>query len=162
MLRLAPIPSLLLVLLLGIAAGACGDDAPPGPNHGLPVIDVRYEGGTLRAEVATTADARSIGLSGRDDLARDAGMLFVYEAPTIPSFWMRNTRFPLDFIWIGADKRIVDITADVPTQLEVPDDDLRLYSPDASVLYVLEINAGAAARLDLSVGDLLAFEAPAP
>lgn len=158
MVRFATPPFTLIMLLLAIALGGCGDDSPPGPNHGLPEIDVRYDGGTLRAEVATTADQRSIGLSGRDALDADAGMLFVYDEPATPSFWMRNTLIPLDLIWIGDGGRIVDITPDVPTEIGVADGELRRYSPDAPVLSVLELNAGTAERLGLAVGDALAFE----
>ncbi len=158
MMRFATPPLLLLVLMVGIWGSACGDDSPPGPNHGLPVIDMRYDGGTLRAEVATTVDERAIGLGGRDALDDDAGMLFVYDEPTTPSFQMKNTLIPLDLIWIGEGGRIVDITPDVQPEPGVRDEDLRRYSPGAPVRYVLEVNAGTAARLGLAVGNELEFE----
>lgn len=142
-----------------LIAAACGDDAPPEPNAGLPEIDIRYDGGTLHAELAITPDERAIGLGGRDALDDDAGMLFVYDSPRIPSYSMRGMRFPLDFIWIGADKRILQITADVPHEPGAPNEDLQIYSPNEAVMYVLELNAGTAARLPLAPGDALEFEA---
>lgn len=155
MLRFAAAPLLLILLL----AGACGgDDTAAGPNDGLPVIDMRYDGGTLRAEVATTVDERAIGLGGRDALDDDAGMLFAYDEPTTPSFWMKDTLIPLDLVWIGEGGRIVDITPDVQPEPGVRDEDLRRYSPGAPVRYVLEVNAGTAARLGLAVGNELEFE----
>jgi hypothetical protein len=145
-----------------------GDDSrstpPPGTPPPIatpaPTIELSYDGGVLRVELADTPDERSTGLMHRTSLPDDAGMLFIYEAPRIPSFWMKNTLIPLDMIWIGADKRIVEIDADVQPEPGVADSALRRYGPTVPVSYVLELNAGAAARLGLAPGSLLAFDVP--
>jgi uncharacterized protein len=125
-------------------------------------IELRYDGGVLRVELAITAQERAAGLSNRDSLADDAGMLFVFERARIPSFWMKDTRIPLDMIWIGEDKRIVEIDADVQPEPGVADADLKRYGPDVPVAYGLEVNAGTAARLGLRPGSQVAFDLPAP
>jgi uncharacterized membrane protein (UPF0127 family) len=157
-----------LCAALAIACGSSADPvsiptAPAATATSAPgMIDLQYDGGVLRVELAVTAAERSVGLSNRDSLAADAGMLFIFENPRMPRFWMKDTRIPLDMIWIGADKRIVEIDANVQPEPGVPDGQLRRYGPDIAVSYGLEVNAGTAARLDLRAGSQLQFDAPAP
>ncbi|MFN3487243.1 MAG: nucleotide-binding domain containing protein, partial [Planctomycetota bacterium] len=72
-------------------------------------VEVRIGRLVIDAEVARTAEERAQGLSGRDSLAEDAGMLFVLEREHVPSFWMKGMRFPLDFVWVSAEGRVVDL-----------------------------------------------------
>jgi uncharacterized membrane protein (UPF0127 family) len=121
---------------------------------------LRYDGGSVRVEVAVTAEERARGLSNRSSLPASAGMLFVFESAHQPSFWMKDTLIPLDLIWIDADKRVEGITPNVQPEPGVADSGLRRYSSEAPVLYVLELNAGAAARFGIVPGSGLAFDAP--
>lgn len=107
-----------------------------------------------------TPDARVRGLSNRASLAADSGMLFVFESARLPAFWMKDTLIPLDLVWIDEDKRVVGVTADVQTEPGVADGALRRYSPETLVLYVLELNAGAAARFGMALGSQLEFDLP--
>ena len=43
----------------------------------------------------------------RNELAPDAGMLFIFTAPEHASFWMHNTQVPLDMIFAGSDRRVM-------------------------------------------------------
>lgn len=98
---------------------------------------------TFTVEVARTPEEKAQGLSGREPLNRNAGMLFVFDPPTIPSFWMREMKFALDFVWIDENLTVVEITKDVPPPTpETPLQGLPQYSPKSEVRYVLEINAG--------------------
>ena len=121
-----------------------------------PVVEVG--GAAFKVEVADDPAERSRGLSGRANLPEDGGMLFVYQEPVVPGFWMRQMRFPLDFVWVGEDCEVVDVTPDVPApELGTPDSELPLYRPSAPILYNLEVNAGAAARHGIGVGDAVRF-----
>ena len=95
----------------------------------------------LTVEIAKTARQQESGLSGRDSLKDDYGMLFVFDQPTIPSFWMKDMRFPIDIIWIGADGSIAGIEHDVQ-----PDTYPKKFSPASPIMRVLEVNAGWANR----------------
>lgn len=96
------------------------------------------KGTTLVVEIADDALERSQGLSGRASLQQNSGMLFLFEAPFVASFWMKDMNFALDFIWIR-DNTIVDITENVPAP---KDDNLPSYQPNQPVDAVLEVNAG--------------------
>src|SRR5690554_3291083 len=52
------------------------------------------------AEVARTAEERRVGLSFRQSLPKNQGMLFVFDGEVVPSFWMKDTLIPLDLIFI--------------------------------------------------------------
>jgi len=101
-------------------------------------------------EVARTEAEKVRGLSGRDRLAPDRGMLFVYEAPVRPLIWMRGMRFPLDILWIR-DGRVVDLVrgAKAPAPGEAPQE----FAPREDAQYVLEVPAGFVERQGIAVGD---------
>jgi len=101
-------------------------------------------------EVARTEAEKVRGLSGRDRLAPDRGMLFVYEAPVRPLIWMRGMRFPLDILWIR-DGRVVDLVrgAKAPAPGEAPEE----FAPREDAQYVLEVPAGFVERQGIAVGD---------
>lgn len=125
---------------------------------GLPVIEVSHGDGVLHLEVAATLEARRVGLGGRETLAEDGGMLFDLGETRVPSFGMRDMLFALDFIWITEDQRVQGIIADVqPVGIGQPPG---AYVPTEPVRYVLEVNAGTAARLGIEPGDQLEFELP--
>ena len=122
----------------------------------LSVVEVG--GAAFMVEIAASPDERSRGLSGRDRLPEGSGMLFVYNEPAVPGFWMRGMRFALDFVWIGADCEVADLTPDVPAPGPAhPVGELPVYRPSTSVIFNLEVNAGSAARHDIGVGDAVRF-----
>ncbi|MDZ4278961.1 MAG: DUF192 domain-containing protein, partial [Dehalococcoidia bacterium] len=143
--------SILAVALAALSACGAGEDvaAPPtrddesvedgaAPNGDDESVEVTVGPLVIEAELARTPEERSLGLGGRDLLPEDAGMLFVFEQEGQPGFWMRGMRFPLDFIWISADQRVVSLTEDVPPpEPGTPDQALPFYEPDEPVLYVL-------------------------
>ena len=99
-------------------------------------------------EIADTPDERAQGLMFRETMATDAGMLFDYGSDqTGVAFWMKNTPLPLDMIFVRSDGTITQIAADTtPFSLQ----------PIASrepVRFVLEVNAGIAAKLGIAPGD---------
>ena len=146
---------MLAVVLVSLAATtlSCG-----GGGH-LERTNVHVGSATFDAELALTPAQRSLGLGGRETLDRDAGMLFVFSTAQRASFWMKGMRFPLDFVWISGDKRVIQLTEGVPPpDAGTADAALPLYKPDQPVRYMLEINAGIAAELGIRVGAAVTFE----
>ena len=98
-------------------------------------------------EIARTPAERSQGLMHRDRLEADEGMLFVYEAEQPVTMWMRDTRIPLDMLFIGAEGTIVKIRERaVPFSEEV-------INSEKPVVAVLEVNGGTASRYGIRPGD---------
>jgi uncharacterized membrane protein (UPF0127 family) len=165
--------SALVILCIATActSGASSTTATPAGTSTPTVVPVSFPtaelhilqaGGdrVLRIEVATTPAQSERGLGYRDALAPDAGMLFDLGSTRNPSFWMKGMRFALDFVWISEDQRVAAVTTDVPRQPGAPDAQLHLYSSPGPVRYVLEINAGASARLGITAGTQLSFDTP--
>lgn len=118
-----------------------------------PTVTVCIRDACLRAEVADTLQARIRGLMFRKSLSEDEGMLFVFEESARHSFWMKNMSFPLDIIWISADKTVVDIARNVTPCVE----DCPALVPRLPSRYVLEVSAGFATRHRVEVGDRVRF-----
>lgn len=138
------------MLALGSHAGAEQD--------GLVKISTP-NGATIQAEIADTTEKRAKGLMYRESLAKDRGMLFTFAEPQLWTFWMKNTRIPLDIIWMDGKKRIVHIERNVPTCPRT-DDGCPQYQPNDNAIYVLELAAGVADALKLQRGSVLKFQVP--
>lgn len=114
---------------------------------------LQINGANLKVEVADTQKKRSRGLGGRESLASDEGMLFIFPKPDKHPFWMKGLTFPLDFIWIRGEK-IVDLTQNIPPPPSgQTDESLPIYSSKEDVDKVLEVNGGTTQRLNIKVGD---------
>lgn len=117
-------------------------------------IEVRFEnGGVVFAEVADEPEEWEIGLMFRNTLDDDTGMIFIFDKEDYYSFWMKNTRIPLDMIWISEDKRVVDIKEAIPCI----DDPCASYKPAGKAKYVLEVNQGFAENNEIKIGDKVDF-----
>lgn len=107
----------------------------------------------VNVEISDEKDERAKGLAGKDSIASDSGMLFVFEQSDKHRFWMKGLKFPLDFIWI-LDDRVVDILTNVPNPSpETPDNQLPVYGPTTKVNKVLEVSAGFVSQNNIRVGD---------
>lgn len=111
---------------------------------------VTIDGHTFTVEVARTQKEREVGLSGRNSLARDHGMLFLFDKPTVTvGFWMKNMHFPLDIIYINGTK-VVTVFQDLPPG---KGDNPPTYYPGSAADKVLEIPAGSAKKYTITSGD---------
>src|SRR6185295_13902305 len=88
--------------------------APQGPRSEPLVMITSPEGVTIEAELADTIPKRTTGLMFRESLPPNHGMLFTFPEEQEWSFWMKNTRMPLDIIWLDKTKKIVHVERNVP------------------------------------------------
>ena len=100
---------------------------------------------SFRVEVARTNKEQSTGLTGREKLAPDRGMLFDLGTERQINMWMRNTSFSLDILFLGKSGKITSIVSST-TPYSVDS-----ISSKREVGAVLELVAGA--RLGIMVGD---------
>jgi len=103
-------------------------------------------------ELADTPQERSRGLMFREFMARNAGMLFVYDQPQRASFWMKNTLISLDMLFVDQNGSVTRIHHQAEPGNLAP-----LEGGDA-VYAVLEINGGLARQYGISVGTVLQHE----
>ncbi len=137
-------------------AGPAADTADAGSDRAdrdadrRPTTRLRVAGHEVRAEVADSESERRRGLMGRDSLPEDHGMLFVYPEQRTLSFWMRNTKIPLDIAF--ADRRgiIVDVQTMEPESEE-------LHRSGRPAKYALEMAAGWFEAHGVRVGDQIEF-----
>jgi len=137
--------SALAVALL-LSVWAAGDPAPAADRQ---TVEIATAGGTRRisVELAATPQAIGRGLMFRKHLPDGHGMLFDFGPERRIDMWMKNTLIPLDMIFIGADGRIRQIAENTKPL------STRLISSSGPARAVLEINAGAARKLGIAVGD---------
>lgn len=95
----------------------------------------------INIEVAKSNEEKSKGLSNRISLDENSGMIFVFSKNSKPVFWMKDTKIPLDIIWIN-DNKIIGIDKNVQPEPNVVDSKLKKYQSPFEVDYVLEVNAG--------------------
>ena len=103
----------------------------------LQTCQIDLGGQTLIVEVADTAAAQNKGLMYRDHLEEGKGMLFVYKAPSILSFWMKNTKIPLSIGFFDETKQLIeifDMNPHPPNAKRLP-----LFQSSQAASYALEV-----------------------
>ncbi|MBI4100940.1 DUF192 domain-containing protein [Candidatus Microgenomates bacterium] len=107
----------------------------------------------IKVEIANSSEERASGLSGRNKLPPDTGMLFIFERPDYYKFWMKDMKFAIDIIWIGENQKVVDITPNLSPQT-FP----QTWQPKLAAKYVLEVNAGFADQYQVNIGNVVELE----
>jgi uncharacterized protein len=107
---------------------------------------------TVKVEVADTYEKRILGLSGKEDLPRGTGMLFVFEKPGLYGIWMKDMNFDLDIIWVNEYREVIYIVENA-----TPDSYPETFLPPTESLYVLEVPAGFVNEHGVKLGDIVDF-----
>jgi len=148
-----------LLLFTGCAAGPPETlpESGRGENHEPVYEQVILEDRTFNLELALTPGQREKGLMGRDAIAVNEGMLFVYPDeepyPAKLNFWMKDCLIPIDLIFIDRQGIITAVHEMEPPQPGTADEDLVVYSSERPAQFAIEIKGGLAAELGLRVGD---------
>jgi uncharacterized membrane protein (UPF0127 family) len=143
--------------LIAAALLQTGCTSPEPAGSSLNMREVTLPNGTrIRCEVMIRTEDMARGMMYRDSLALDRGMLFLHESPGNRPYWMRNVKIPLDIIWMDAEHRIVEISADTPPCLKEAEN-CPNYGGNAISSAVLELAGGGSARHGLKIGDRLVF-----
>ncbi len=134
--------AMLLALLTG-----CSDQQPTTAPS-LPTTSMQLGTKTFTVEIANTESARENGLMKRDSMPDDHGMIFAFKETTRNPFWMKNTRIPLDIIYI-------DLNAKVLVVKQMKPYDLTPTTSPGSYKWAIELNQGGAATAGVKEGDIL-------
>ena len=106
----------------------------------------------LNIEIADSDYETQTGLMYRTSMEDKEGMLFVFPDEAMHSFYMKNTQFPLDLIFIKGNMKIASFQENAQPLNESS------LSSKVPVQYVLEINAGLVAKWGLKIGDSVAYK----
>ena len=109
---------------------------------------------TFKIDVADTQLKQAQGLSYRESMAEDRGMLFVFPTEMMQTFWMKDMNFPIDIIWIKGDT-VAGFAESASPEPGKTLFQLTRYSSPEPVDRVLEVAAGTVARAGIKVGDKL-------
>ena len=149
-----------LALILMVACGPqptpSGSQAttPAGLSPPPPITATLPDGSVIHLELALTPDEISRGLMFRPSLAADRGMLFLFTETRHPTFWMKDTRIPLDIVFLDESGTVVNVEHDAPPCAAEP---CPRYTSRLPSRAVLELAAGVAARRALVEGSQIRF-----
>lgn len=146
------------VLVIVAAAAFAMRTAPAGSGGTVRIVIApgTPRAVTVIAEIAASPELRNQGLGGRQHLAPDAGMLFVYPSESERLFWMKDCVIALDVAFIGADRRILNVATLGPGK-GLPDSAVPRARSASAALYVLELSAGWFAAHSAGAGDEVSF-----
>lgn len=141
--------------LAALAAAGCGDGATDPVACDPDPVDVVCVGShPLNVEIAATESERSQGLSFRNSLPEDDGMLFVFEEAGVHQFWTVDTTIPLSIAFLDADGIVLNVEEMEPLSRDT-------HGPDAPALYAIEVNRGWFAERGIARGDTVRLGASA-
>jgi len=138
--------TLLFLLIVGCQEAA--------PSTGLPTVPVTIGQQSFQLEIANDDDERQRGLMHRDSMPADHGMIFVFPDERERAFWMKNTKIPLDILYLDSTGTIVSIR-----QLK-PFDETSVTSWFPA-RFAIELNEGAADKSGVRVGHVVTIPAVA-
>lgn len=139
--RISYTPSLLSALFALLALVGCDKPA----QSDLPTIRLQLGSKSFTLEVADRTDTRTTGLMRRDSIPEDHGMIFVFDREEKLGFWMKNTRIPLDIVYLDSAGKIVSIKSMKPYDLDTT-------PSDHPAKFAIELNKGQANAAGLKPG----------
>jgi len=131
---------------------ACASATPyPVTGGSYETIALTAPKAILKIQVVDNYDARERGLMCITELPANSGMIFVFPNPGQLDFWMKDTRIPLDMVWVATNGTVTSVAANVPrTRPDAPNEEIARRSGEGR--YVIELGAGEAARVGIKRG----------
>jgi hypothetical protein len=144
----------MLILAAGLLWASQHLKVAPEPSaiRDTTVWGVALKGETISVVLADTEALRKKGLSGRESLAQDEGMLFIFPEDGKYAFWMRDMRFPIDILWLSDTGAVVYMVQNVSPET-YPEN----FAPYDPARYVLELPTGWAREHNVQIGDIVRF-----
>lgn len=134
----------LTVVALLLAACSASEPVTSAPDGTLDIGDA-----TLSVEIAETDEQRRRGLMGREELAEDSGMVFLFDAPRKGGFWMKDTLIPLSIAFWDPEGRVLAVLDMEPCRK----DPCPIYDPGTPYVGAVETDQGWFSENGVEVGD---------
>ncbi|MCR4322779.1 MAG: DUF192 domain-containing protein [Candidatus Azambacteria bacterium] len=113
-------------------------------------VEVRVNGASVIAEMVRSDAQRQQGLSGREGLAENEGMLFIFDQQDAYSFWNKDMKFPIDVLWMDHSE-VVGVSSLPIYDGQAP----AVITAPTPVSVVLEVPEGFAQRHNIMVGNII-------
>lgn len=165
----------LALVVSAVLVGAGGGPAPASsdpPAQSKPAAKapettpVKIKDKTFALEVALDDSVRVKGLGGREKIAEDGGMVFVFARPFKQEFVMRDCPIAIDIAFLDGAGRVLAIHEMTPEEPKKADESaqayenrLKRYGSRFPAQFAVEVAGGTLRRLGLQVGDLVGLDA---
>lgn len=155
-----PLRSALLLVLVLVATVLNAHISHAGTSF----VAVDIAGESFQLEIANDNPSRNQGLSFRDHIPTNGGMLFVFPDARKRGFWMRNCLVDMDILFLDRAGFVVHATEMFAEPLKGENEShasyhkrLKRYSSRHPAQFALELKHGTMARLGIGVGDSILF-----
>lgn len=141
---------LFLITLTSAVISQAADDK----NYNVKLQIINNQSGIINnflVKIAKTDSERKKGLMRVKNLPQNYGMIFEFGSEQMVYMWMKNTKIPLDMLFIDKENKITHI------EHQAKPESLEIISSVNPAIKVLEINGGLAAKLGIEVGDKVVF-----
>ncbi|MFH1608958.1 MAG: DUF192 domain-containing protein [Patescibacteria group bacterium] len=143
---------IILIIFIFFIVLVCKNNSLNTKVNNLEINYVKIASQIIKVDVVSTPELLEKGLSGRENLEENEGMLFVFPNNGLYSFWMKDMNFAIDIIWLDESKKIIFIKKNV-----FPDTYPETFLPEKKSKYVLEVIAGFAEKNNLEEGNFVEF-----
>jgi uncharacterized membrane protein (UPF0127 family) len=106
----------------------------------------------IKVDLADTYEKRIQGLSGKEELTKNNGMLFVFDKPGLYGIWMKDMNFAIDIIWFNEFKEVIHLVENA-----TPESYPETFTPPSTSVYILEVPAGFVDGNHIKIGDSIEF-----
>lgn len=127
-------------------------------EYGSRSTTLKIGGKIIKVEIASDEEGRAKGLSGRDGLSKDEGLLMVFEKPGKYGIWMKDMKFPIDILWIRGNRIVYAEKNVLPPVAGTSDALLPMYILPTEADMVLETAAGFAEENRTMLGDTVELQ----
>ncbi len=103
---------------------------------------------SVSLDISDTNEKRVLGLSNRNSMLKNHGMLFIFDNLESHKIWMKDMNFSLDIIWLNEYSEVIYIERNIS-----PNTFPKSFGPNKPSRYVLEFNAGFVSKNSIKVGD---------
>lgn len=104
----------------------------------------------LYLEQSDTELTRQKGLSSRECIPDQNGMLFIFDSAELHGIWMKDMKFSIDIIWLDTSKKVIHIEPNAS-----PESYPKVFYPQNPASFVIEVKAGQVVERSIKVGQQL-------
>lgn len=148
------------VIVMALIVGDTKSKAPSTPKPRAETacgpyrndVSVKINGQLFKTEIAKTAGEQAKGLGGRPCIKSNQAMLFAFAKPGQYRFWMKDMKFPIDILWIGADHKVAAQEINVEPSTYHSSAPFFENDPQHLAQFVLEIQANRSPALHVNLG----------